>query len=500
MPSITELRKKGLLNEALSKANSELAQNPNSLATKHELCWVLEGFCKQYAELGNVDAFVSVISQINMLIPISQEVLLGKSICWRVRVLADECNKRRMPMPTVLSKIFDSVKILRPVKSKSYSVLFSTFVKYHDTWPRFVEFCNWWNFENFNENDFRATPNNHGKTSISLVERAYVAYAKAILKSNDKNEIIKFSPLMETLSVQHPEMVFANYYNCKLLLAVGGNSDKSLNASVAFTRKRAKDYWAWQLLAESFPNNSDEHLACLLRSFDCKIQDKFAGRLLQQLVSAYISRRNYAQAKRYLGLLMSNRSRQGLEMNYKVKMWSSQPWFATTIAATTDDKTLNYIAITNKVISSGLPSYTAVVTRVNPTKGTAIIVYGNHERGFFSYRNNSVKPLRVGQLIEIWVDSITDKGFVSVVHTSVCNKLTDDTALWLRKIKGTLRSGKAQNSWSIYADDGMCINVLPQVPINVHIGDRVDAALVLDYNLRSDSWHWTCFALAKVKQ
>src|SRR5690606_37036088 len=82
-------------------------------------------------------------------------------------------------------KINDLFSIIRDFHfsepSDAYSFLYKAFNKGYQNWSDYVEFADWWGFENFRSEDYLKEEFN-GKKIMALAEQAYIAYSKKLLE------------------------------------------------------------------------------------------------------------------------------------------------------------------------------------------------------------------------------------------------------------------------------------------------------------------------------
>ena len=88
------------------------------------------------------------------------------------------------------------------------SFLYKAFHKTHQTWSRYIEFADWWGFDNFRSEDYLKEEYKEKKI-MSIAEQAYITYAKKLLEGElidprsqerkiDKSKIQEFLPKLET--------------------------------------------------------------------------------------------------------------------------------------------------------------------------------------------------------------------------------------------------------------------------------------------------------------
>ena len=132
---------------------------------------------------------------------------------------------------------------------------------------------------------------------MSLAERAYNANSKALLRLNDNERIREFLPKLDNLMNNHPEMTWPGYFYGKLLLSLGSTPEEELRVILPFARKKATEFWVWQLLSDVFVNDNEKRLACLLRAVHCDTQEQFLIKVRIKLARLFILQGQYNLAK-----------------------------------------------------------------------------------------------------------------------------------------------------------------------------------------------------------
>ena len=109
-----------------------------------------------------------------------------------------------------INELFDIIKGFHFTKpSEAYSFLYKSFHRNYQNWSNYLQFADWWNFDNFHSEDFLKEELN-GKKIMSIVEQAYIAYSKKLLEGElldsfnqqrfiDKEKIQSFLPRLDTI-------------------------------------------------------------------------------------------------------------------------------------------------------------------------------------------------------------------------------------------------------------------------------------------------------------
>ena len=295
---ITTMCKAGKLAEAYELAKADLAMPPENVWVQREVAWALYYLLKDDSEKKRSQAFYEHLKELMELdlLTIESDSMIFDKVLWK---LADFLKNIPDENTGEVDRLFPLFSKLHYNPSNGYSYLLKSVLGFA-TWPRLVEFFEWWNIDNLLAEDYQQFQMENGRKIMSLAEQAYIAYSKALLKLNDKDKIRAFLPKMEQLMDDYPEMMYPGYFCGKLMLAMGAERDDALEIVLPFVRKKRSEFWVWQLLCDLYKGEPDIQLACLLRSVHCRTQEVFLGKVRMKLVSLYISRGDYPRAKYHL--------------------------------------------------------------------------------------------------------------------------------------------------------------------------------------------------------
>jgi hypothetical protein len=290
---IKELRQAGKLEEAYAMAKAELEADLSNIWGKRNLSWVLYAQLDELAS--NLDAFIAKIIEVKELdLPESEELFfenISIVISKAARVITHESTLDF----DKIHRLFDSIKDLLLVRnSKWFSVLFNAMHKGMKESNRYIEFADWWDFENFRPEDFQKGIMPNGKDVMAIAEQAYIAYAKHLLPvylteggilsgeiSFDVEKVRSFIPKLNTISELYPQFQYPGYYQAKLLLALG-DRDNMLESLLPFAKKKRNDFWVWEILAEAFSSDPEKVFACYCKALSCKNPDEMLVSLRQK--------------------------------------------------------------------------------------------------------------------------------------------------------------------------------------------------------------------------
>lgn len=230
--------KTGQVESAYSIARLDYEAHPDNVWTQIGLGWAL------YYKIREAVAGKSLYSLVANLKELSELDLLsgehGKMICTNVAwKLADYVKALPPGNNSDADSLFDVFRNLKFGPSSGYSYLLSVYLKL-ENWEGLQNFIEWWNLDNLQAEDYQQFKMQNGRQMISLAERAYIGYAKALLRSGDKWLADAFIPKLEALAESHSEMTYPGYFCGKLMISAGASREDALTAVVPFVRKKKR--------------------------------------------------------------------------------------------------------------------------------------------------------------------------------------------------------------------------------------------------------------------
>lgn len=147
---ITELRKSGKLKEALEMSVSLLEAEPDNIWNKRAAAWVYYEFLKSNIIPNQSDTFIEYLEKVKSLALTNEETMLFENIGWQIGSLVMALQKEKTVDYNTINRVFSIITDFYFVKpSKSYSFIYKAFHKNYENWSNYIEFADWWNFENF---------------------------------------------------------------------------------------------------------------------------------------------------------------------------------------------------------------------------------------------------------------------------------------------------------------------------------------------------------------
>ena len=488
---ITAMCKNGQVNDAYQLAKKDLELQPADIWKQRALGWALYYLIKGDAGKGDYEKLIGHIEELNSLdmLTIDGDSMIFDNALFQIAFFVkNNVFINDTEAHAKLSTIFSKLKGHEFKPSTGHSFLLQAFIKF-EQWPEMSDFLEWWNLDNLQPEDYVPYVNQKGQKMMTLAERAFIAKSKALLKTNDAGRIRQFLPAMETLMSQHDEMTYPGYFYGKLLLALGSNKDEALKAVIPFARKKAAEFWVWQLLSDVFENDDEKKLACLLRAVHCRTQETFLGKVRIKLADLYLKRKQPSFARYHIDAVARCYASQGWHLPNEIDCWIHQPWFNQTAPDGNDP--MDYKTITDNILCDGADECIAVVTYHDPNSRKSFLVYGYEKRLSLKL---SFK-VSAGNILKLHY--VKDKeGCVRVVSAT---KTQLPSGLdYAKHIKGTISKRDDKEFAFLKAGARKCF--VPPYAVkknNLKNEDHVASLIVYDYDKKKDKWNWVCVNVKK---
>lgn len=407
---ITALRKAGQLTEAFDLATELLAAEPDNVWTKRAMGWVRYERLKAVAKSKTSDEFIQEWVALSTLVadnPAEETMLTNQAVWQAVSHLFSLGLSTKVN--DVLNAVFVSVQhwsFERP--SDLYSALLRAFLKAGKTWPGLGDFLTWWQLSNLRPEDYLPGITNEGKKMMATAEQAYIAYAKQVLLHPEPTAIRSLIADLETLHEQHPEYQYPPYYQAKLLVATG-SKEEAMTALMPFARRKEREFWLWDLLADLYNNESEKAIACLCRAVSCSTQEKFLVNARLSLAVRLNEAGKFNEALTELTKSVKARQDEGWSVaaNYAGAVEKLTGKGAVVLA---DNKALyrHYRPIADELLYTDIPEQVGVVTFLNTDKKVAHFNVSRTVSGHFKYEG-SMARVQPGDFVAVRLEERTGK-------------------------------------------------------------------------------------------
>ena len=489
---ITAMCRAGHVQEAYDLAKADLSANPDLPWLQRALGWALYYMIKGDADRGDYAKLLEHIDELKSLdqLTIEYDSMIFDNVQFQIaNFIKKRVSLNDIEAPAKLSTFFLKLKEYDFKASRGHSYLLQCYIKF-DTWPEMADFFDWWNLDNLMQDDYVPFVNQRGQRMMTLAERAFIANSKTLLRLNDLGRIEEFLPKLDTLMNNHEEMMYPGYFYGKLLLALGSDIDEALKVIIPFARKKATEFWVWQLLSDVFTNDEEKQLACLLRAVHCRTQESFLGKVRIKLATLYINRMQLNNARYHIDQVTRCYASQGWGLPYEIRCWMQQPWLNSTTPDSNDP--IDYMAITDNILCDGAEECIAIVTYVDQNSHRSSLVYG--------YEKRMMQKLRIkvnaGNILKLHY--ITDKEGHMKVLTAGKVQLPDDLN-YAKYVEGIIDKRDDKEFAFLKVGSVRCF-VPPAVvrKFNINNGDNAKGLIVYDYDKKKNSWNWVCAYVKKL--
>ena len=500
-PEVNKLRKAGQIEEAYNLAQKELNSDPDNIWKKRSMAWVLIMYLKQYTYSSENQKFLQTLSEFKDLkMPYNEDeaMIFDNLKCWIAKFLS-QLAKEDNPDTDNFEEFWEYIKeIPYPKPSEMHSSILRFFLKLKDKWNKIEDFLDWWDFNHFRKEDYEPLVMEE-RTIMPLIEQAYLALAKSILKGESKNpleykktinqeKLDRVLKEMQALYQEHPEYEYFPYY-IGLLLSAKGDHTKALGELLPFAREHTGRFWVWTLLGDIHKSDKDLQMACYCRGLLCKEREKSLVRLRQKLAEILVEKEWYPKAKYEINKLKETREQEGWKIPNKIKNWMNHEWYANAeLLKNNLGFYKQHATKANGILAMDLDSMVGVVTNVKKDKKVLGFIVNKEISGGFNFSNIMNDRPQPGDKLEMWYEPRTNKegrSFRKIFHAELTDK-EPETEL-VKDLQGQV---KILNNRNIGFLEGAFI---PSVIVNKHQlknEEQIQAKAVLSYNKVREEWGW----------
>lgn len=486
---ITTLCKGGQVKKAYELARLGLEQQQPW--AQRAMGWALYYLTKNDVENADYQSLLAHLDELNALdqLTVSGDSMLFENVLYniagfvRAHIPPTDNNS-----PAKLSALFSKLRNYDFASSWRYSFLLQSFIKC-EAWQELADFIEWWNLDKLTAEDYTPYRMKNGRTVMSVAEQAFIAKSKALLRQNDRKRIEAFLPQMDQLMETHPEMTYPGYFHGKMLLSLGSTQEEALRVILPFARRKASEFWVWQLLSDVFANEPDKQLACLLRAVNSQTQEHFLGKARIKLATLYIQKNQFDYAKYQIERVAQCYLSQGWHLPSQIGYWTHQPWINT--VASNSRSPIDYMAITNAILYTGTEEAIAIVTNMDQKSHKATLVYGHEKRA------SQKLHLKVGLGAVLKISHVTDTDGHLRILSAEQTRFTTDLD-YAKKVEGTVCKRTDKDFAFLKTKDGDSY-ISPSLvhKHDLHDHEAIKGLIVLDYHRKKESWEWICVSIDK---
>jgi len=504
---IKELRQAGQLEEALQMAHHDLEKEPSNIWNKRSIAWVYYDYLKLYANKCNFEAFIEILERLLLLELPTDEVMIYDQISWNIGKLCFNMQKQKITDNNKYYKLLKSILSLYFIKpSESFSFLFKALHKALKDTDYYVEFADWWDFNNFNSQDYLKDKLPNNKEVMSIAEQAFIAYSKRLLEGKlIKNDLIiqkekypaekleQWLIQLSELIEKHPEYQFLSYYKAKILIELG-DKENIWDSFLPFAKQKRSEFWVWDLISELVDDNEEANFACLCKALLCYGSPEFLIKIREKFTKLLISKQFYREAATEITEIINQRTINEWRIPSQITSWQSEDWYKSN-QPFNDNKQLylKYESIAEELLFQDVPEVKVIVEFVNNDK--RILNYINEENnvGFFKF-DRFFRNINIGDVLIIRMQSVTTEG-KSQVYTAKKIPDVEFQSKFIRDFNGKIKINPG-NSFGFVEDIYISKILIAQFQLK-HL-DSIKGTAMKSYNSDKNQWGWKVIKLTKL--
>ena len=419
---ISILRKEGKIAEAWTKAKAEMDARPDDIWSKRAFYWVLIDHLKAHAIRSEVYPFLEKLEEFAELeVPGNEEMVITNAGYWITKMVYKIV--RSDDLFALESLINQIKKIIYPKPSELHSHILRAVLKVNAQWDGFLKFVEWWDFKHLRKEDYAPGVNKQGESFMSLAEQAVIAFSKKLL-SKDKlipseregkdGSHASYMMWLESFCAHHPEFIYGSYYLAMFYLQ-DNNRKLFLEKFIPFARKKANDFWIYDLLADT-RQEPGERMACYCKALSVNSPDKMLVKVREKLAGLLIEQGMYPQAKTEILKVANTRQAEGWSIRQPLEGWMRSEWFEGADAVEDGNAGFytKYATAGEGFLYENIKQSLCIIENIHTEKKLAFFMYNYEIRGNFRYDLAGIPKPLPGQFLLLrleQVDGVDGKWF-----------------------------------------------------------------------------------------
>jgi hypothetical protein len=497
LQEIRQLRENGQLEQAYRECSNLLQQYPQDRYVRVMMAWCLKSLCEQAAQQYDACSFCNYFGQLpNLQLAELGEQSMVNKFAWDVLTLFKGYRQTPNDLPPIANQVFTILKQLPFLKPhKNYAWLVDAFVQVKDTatgvWLQFVDFMDWWGFDNFQSEDYqRVQLRTQGHSIPSVAERAYTTYYKALAaliarSSISTQKVDEFIAKLDQLNELHPEFTYTLYHKTLLLIALG-RRETALEALRPFVQKKQKDFWVWDALAGT-TEDKQVKLSCYCKALTCRVEPKYLGKVRYKLSLELIATKNFSAAKYEIEQVIRVYNQEQWHVPPYIVDLIRQDWYAKTTAASSNlDYYNDHLEGAEGFLFLDRPEVAIMITRYNHEKQVCNFVTSKHQQGFFSTKKLREK-FKDYDIVKVrFAAPMTDGTPSSFLTYKRVTDISDYKQIFWKEMNGSIHIHPG-NSFGFV--DGIYVGSR-LMPAHIQNGEQVQGVAYLSYDGKKQTWGW----------
>lgn len=273
-----------------------------------------------------------------------------------------------------------------------------------------------------------------------------------------------------------------------------GLCKEALELFIPFARKKRRDFWVWDLLAQLHPHDHALQMACWAKALTCKTPPEFLVKIRQKMAGVLIEAGRWEEAKAEIEVLCRVREANHWRVPKEVEAWQHEPLYPRSIQNLSNDGLYTLWAKqAEQLLVEELPERVGVVWSVNLEKKTAQYFVDEHTFGGFGYEKYGLPEPFLGQFLRLSLKEVkAAEGYFWQVHRV-------DTRQESNPPEGLVRSfeGMLQMKGNVGFVKGVMVH-LSQINFEIDTKTLVKGRAVRAYNQKNKEWGWRAIDIEKL--
>lgn len=413
---------------------------------KRNLAWVYFEYIKRYSSVEYYKECMVWLEEVKKCNFSSNEKMFFEQLAWQIGKLAFSIVRSISQERSHYTELFDVIREFNfPKQTESYSFLFKALHKLLKDTDSYILFADWWDFKNFRPEDFQKEKMPNGREVMSIAEQAYIAYAKHLLPKQEmdgsiifnKEKTLAFLPLLEVIVENYPQYQYPGYFQAKLLLALGDNTEHVLTILLPFVKRKRNDFWAWDVLSEVYKDDEEKVHACYCKALSLRSPQEMLVNLRQRMATIFINKKLFNEAKTEIEHLSAARGKEGWSLPNIVSHWMQQEWYVAAQAKKSNiDYYTQYSHLADELLYNDKPEETVIVDFVNTDRKILNFIASETQYGFFKYER-FFSDVKVGDILKVRFQAGSNEG-MHQLYTAI--KVNDDafSTQFMKEVSGVV--------------------------------------------------------------
>lgn len=483
---INEIRRNGNLQQAYEIAKQALESYPNDIWFKRAMSWVL------YDKSRTENNIINIVNEVVALgFDSNDEGMFFENFVWNIA--KNVSNQQQYS--SYINDLFNAIKPLHFAASAGYTYLFKTFHTFRNEWPAYIDFCEWWNFENFLPKDYEPFRTPSGKNIMSIVEQAYIGYAKALLSNNDTEKIKNFIPKLKNLSEAHRNYQYPPYFLAKLYLKINDNTSAQTTL-LPFVRNKSNDYWVWQTLGDAC-NDEEQRFYCYCKALTCNCKPEMLVTLKEEFAKILVKKELFDNAKTEIEQILEIRKQRAWKISDSLMNLTSTDWYKTAQKLNDNNNLYHqHASKAEEITFADLTCLSILITRLDTTKKIANYITPDRKEGMFIYSKFFKKTPQLGSTYTAYFNELKDNGFCKIFKIN-SSTLTEEWNNILIDFNGIITLEKERKFGIVKSQDTTIF--VPKIMLTgLENTDSVSGKAVASYDKKKQKEGWTAINLEKI--